>query len=355
MAIEVRLPKFGDTMDEGTVVDCRVKPGDRVKRGDILFDIETDKATIEFESPADGFVKRIIAEPGRNFRVGAPLLILGGKDERISDDFVRALGDAGHAPVESSQSKSQPAGPAVITPPETPKLTQTMLAELKLGRTLPVTRLQKLTARKMLRSKQEIPCFYLNVKADVTDLVAYRNRLNQTSPVKVSYNDFIIKAVAMGLEKFPMMTGQLEADGIKLARSIGVGLAIDVPAGLVAPIVQDPDKKTVVEIARYSRILAEKARNDRLAPEDIEAGCITVSNLGDFGIDSFIPIVVPGQCSIIGIGKINDSCVPQDGSIAVRKLMNMTLSVDHKVTNGAYAAQFLDFVKKILEEPASFS
>jgi pyruvate dehydrogenase E2 component (dihydrolipoamide acetyltransferase) len=134
--------------------------------------------------------------------------------------------------------------------------------------------------------------------------------------------------------------------------------------------VKDPDKKTVAEIARYTQQLAGRAENNQLTLEDLEGGCITVSNLGSFGIDSFIPIVVPGQCSILGIGRIKDMCVPdagstprlcsgqasspQDDHIPIRKIMNMTLSVDHKVANGAYAAQFLDFVKKVLEEPAGF-
>ena len=209
----------------------------------------------------------------------------------------------------------------------------------------------------MLRSKQEIPCFYLNVRADVTDLVAYRAKLNQAGERRVSYNDFIIKAIAMGLEKFPIMTGQIDGDDIKIAKSIGVGLAISTPEGLIAPIVKDPDKKTVAEIARYSRQLVERAKNNQLTLEDLEGGCITVSNLGAFGVDSFIPIVVPGQCSILGIGKITDICVPAGDTpdtLGVRKTMNMTLSVDHKVANGGYAAQFLDFVKKTLEDPANF-
>jgi pyruvate dehydrogenase E2 component (dihydrolipoamide acetyltransferase) len=213
----------------------------------------------------------------------------------------------------------------------------------------------------MLRSKQEIPCFYLTVRADVTELVAYRARFNETSPTKIAYSDFVIKAVAMGLQRFPIMTGQLDGENIKLADAIGVGLAIEVSQGLVAPVVKDPDKKTVAEIARYTQQLAGRAENNQLTLEDLEGGCITVSNLGSFGIDSFIPIVVPGQCSIMGIGRIKDTCVPdagstsspQDDHIPIREIMNMTLSVDHKVANGAYAAQFLDFVKKMLEDPAN--
>jgi pyruvate dehydrogenase E2 component (dihydrolipoamide acetyltransferase) len=227
-------------------------------------------------------------------------------------------------------------------------------AEPQLGATVPLNRLQKITAQRMLKSKQEIPCFYLTVKADVTDLVELRTKMNQAGDVKVSYNDFIMKAVATGLQKYPIMTGQLDGETIKCAETIGIGLAISVPDGLVAPIVKDVNNKDVKQIAADSLALIDRARSNKLAPTDVEGGCITVSNLGAFGIDNFIPIVVPGQCSILGIGQISDTCVPDGGNILVRKLMNMTLSIDHKVANGAYAAQFLDFVRKMLEDASAF-
>ena len=236
-------------------------------------------------------------------------------------------------------------------------------AEVKLGATVPLNRLQRITAERMLKSKREIPCFYLTVKTDVTNLVDLRTELNKTGDVKISYNDFIIKAVATGLERYPIMTGQLEGQAIKLSSSIHIGLAISVPDGLVAPIVKDVSKKDIKQIARDSQALVERARSNKLALTDLEGGCITVSNLGALGIDNFIPIVVPGQCSILGIGRITDTCVPDNGrdpalrepNIMVRKLMNMTLSVDHKVANGAYAAQFLDFVRKLLEDTSTFN
>ena len=226
--------------------------------------------------------------------------------------------------------------------------------ESQLGKTVPLNRLQKITGERMLKSKREIPCFYLTVRADVTDLVRLRTELNAAGGIKLSYNDFIMKAVAAGLEKYPIMTGQVEGDCIRLAETINVGLAISVPDGLVAPIVKDVNKKDVRQIARDAQALIERARANKLAPTDLEGGCITVSNLGAFGIDNFIPIVVPGQCSILGVGQITDTCVPDNGNILVRKRMNMTLSVDHKVANGAYAAQFLDLVKKMLEDVSTF-
>jgi len=418
MAKEVRLPQLGQTMEEGTIVNCLIKVGEEVKKGDVIFEIETDKATLEMESPADGFVKHILVEVDETLAVGAPILVLGDKDEEVPQSFVDSL-KAGApsaspeaepveqaAPAEPAEAEPQPTAPAgrVMASPRAKKLAGELgvdltavtgtgpagkiteqdvreaaasksakpaklpvtEAEVKLGATVPLNRLQKITAERMLKSKREIPCFYLTVKADVTDLVKLRTELNQAGPaegrMKISYNDFIIKAVATGLEKYPIMTGQLAGQAIKLASSINIGLAISVPDGLVAPIVKDVSKKDVKQIARDSQALVERARSNKLTPTDLEGGCITVSNLGAAGIDSFIPIVVPGQCSILGIGRITDTCVPDNGrdpalrepNIMVRKLMNMTLSVDHKVANGAYAAQFLDFVRKMLQDISVF-
>jgi len=410
MAKEVRLPQLGQTMEEGTVVGCMVKVGDEVKKGDVIFEIETDKATLEMESPADGFVKYVLVETDQTLPVGAPLLILGDKDEEIQQSFIDSLKSPTTAPAAEAPAaaeaaaavpaaepaKPEPTKPAgkVKASPRSKKLAEELgvslaavtgtgpsgriteedvrkaagtkaaapsvaAPEVKLGETIPLNRIQKITAQKMLQSKREIPCFYLTVKADVTDIVELRTKMNKSSlskgGVKISYNDFIMRVVAIGLEKFPIMTGQLAGDTIRLAETIGIGLAITVPGGLVAPIVKDVNKKDVMQIARDSKVLIEKARSNKLAPTDLEGGCITVSNLGAFGIESFIPIVVPGQCSILGVGQITETCVPDNGNIVTRKLMNMTLSVDHRVTNGAYAAQFLDFVRKLLEDTSTFN
>ena len=405
MAKEIRLPQLGETMKEGTVVSCLVNVGDEVKKGDVIFEIETDKATLEMESPVSGSVKHILAELDETLPVGAPLMILGEKDEDVPQSFVDSLKAGGAAPAAQAAPAQQTPAAAkpepepiksagrVMASPRAKKLAEDLgvdlvsvtgtgpggkiteqdvqdaasskpakgalaapiAAEVRLGATIPLNRLQKITAERMLKSKQEIPCFYLTVKADVTELVALRTKMNEAGDVKVAYNDFIIKAVVMGLEKYPVMTGQLAGDAIKLAETINIGLAISVPDGLVAPILKDVNKKGVRQIARDGQALIEKARSNKLAPTDLEGGCITVSNLGAFGIDNFIPIVVPGQCSILGVGRITDTCVPDNGGIAIRKLMNMTLSVDHKVANGAYAAQFLDFVRKQLEDTSVFA
>jgi pyruvate dehydrogenase E2 component (dihydrolipoamide acetyltransferase) len=385
-------------MEEGTIVNCLIKTGDEVKRGDVIFEIETDKATLEMESPADGFVKHILVEVGQTLPVGAPMLLIGDKDEEISQNFLGSLTaeTAEHAEKKQNNiSSAVSANSAIksetttrtIASPRAKKLAEEMgidltkvtgtgpagkiteddvkkasspkapspvasVGEVKLGDTVPLTKKQRITAERMVESKRNIPCFYLSLRADLTDLVELRSKLNESGQVKISYNDFIIRAVALALQKFPIMTGQLTGAAVKLADTINVGLAVSTLGGLIVPVVKDAHKMDVKQIATVTKDLIEKALNEKLLLTDLEGACITISNLGAFGIESFIPVVIPGQCSILGIGRITDTSVPQKGD---RKLMNMTLSVDHKVVNGDYAAQFLELVKKLLENTSKFA
>lgn len=413
----VRLPQLGQTMEEGTIVNVVLKEGDKIGKGDVLFEIETDKATLEMESPAEGFVKEILVESGETVPVNYPVAILGDEHEEIPQEYIEYLkaGATGQAQTPAQQAPSA-AAPASVAPTTQPGAgaqvpaaaagrvfasprARTVAKELgidiamvapaagslriteadvrkaaaggtaaaqqaqiavelpqpayNLGEKVKMSRMQKLVGQRMLESKRNIPCFYLNIVADVTEMFSLRSKLNKSGSVKISFNDFIIRAVAMGLKHYPVMTGQLDGDHIRLADTIDVGLAISVEDGLVAPLSRDADKKSLAEIATYNKALIERAKTNKLGPDDVTGGSTTVSNLGGFGIDSFIPIVVPGQCSILGVGKITDTCVPIDGNIMVRKLMNLNLSVDHKVANGADAAQYLDFVKKLLENPQS--
>jgi pyruvate dehydrogenase E2 component (dihydrolipoamide acetyltransferase) len=175
--------------------------------------------------------------------------------------------------------------------------------------------------------------------------------MNVDSETKFSINDFVIRALTWGIKHYPIMTGQLAADHILLSDSIDIGLAISTEEGVVAPVVKDCGNKTLAQIGERVAELVERTRDGKLVLEDLSGGCMSVSNLGAFGVDSFIPIVIPGQSSILGVGTIQDVVLPVNREPAVRKIMNLTLSVDHKVINGAEAAQFLDFVKKLLEHP----
>ncbi|MBN1795285.1 MAG: 2-oxo acid dehydrogenase subunit E2 [Sedimentisphaerales bacterium] len=351
----VYMPKLSKTMEDATIVSCPRRVGDKVKRADIIFEIETDKATVEIESPFDGVVKAILVGEGDMVGVNYPLMILAEREAEIPDNLIKSLkkssskikSEAQKSFIENTSSYNNTGEIASAAAEQTEM-------KYKLGQVFTPSRMQKLTAQRMLKSKREIPCFYLTARADVTELVEYRTRLNNQSEVKVGYNDFVIRAVALGLDRFELMTGQLDGDNIRLSEKISIGLAIDTPGGLVAPVIADADKKNVQQIAADTSRLIEKAKNNKLLPEDLEGGCITVSNLGSFGVDSFIPIVIPGQCSILGVGQISETLLPEPKEPQVRKVMNLNLSVDHRVANGAYAGQFLDFVRKLLEDPARF-
>ena len=352
MAIEVKLPLLGQTMKAGTILSFMVKLGDEVKKTDTIFEIETDKVTLEIESPADGFVKNILVAPGQTINVGQTVLLLGEKEENIPRALIDSL--KADLPADTIKAGAEAMPPARTTAADL-KTPSAAPEKIKLGDTIPLSRLQKITGQKMLQSKQQIPSFYMNAKADVTELAELRNKINQKADTKISYNDFIMRALATALKKFPFMTGQLSDENIELADTISIGLAVFTGQGLVVPVVKSVEKKDINTIARDSTRLIEKARNNKLKLTDLEDACITISNLGSFGTDNFIPVVVPGQCSILGVGRIADTCVPDNGNIVVRKLMSLTLSVDHKVANGAYAAQFLDFLKKLLEDTSNFT
>jgi len=346
MTKEVKLPQLGQSMQEGAILECLVKVDQHVKKGDYLFEIETDKVTLELESPEDGYVKAITVKQGQIVLVGQVLLVLGDENEQIDIDAVL------------SQNNQLKIAASAVIKTSSDEITQTDLnaaaqdrSQYKLGRKVQLGRLAKITAEKMVQSKSQKPCFYLNISVDAAGLAGHQEKLNKKNKVKITLDDFLIRALSLGFERWPIMTGKLDGDDILLADSIGIGLAVTTQAGMVGPVIKNVDKKNLTEIAEYRTALIERANTGKLTLEDLEGGCITISNLGPLGIDSFIPIVVPGQCSILGVGKITDACVPGDGDVSTGKLMKMTLAVDHRIANGAEAAQFLGLVGKLLEEP----
>jgi len=355
MATEVRLPQLGETMEEGTIVGCMAKVGDEVKNGDVIFEIETDKATLEIESPASGFVKHIFVELEQTLQVGDVLLILGAEGENVPQSFIDSFKKNDSVPrtYESEVLSSEIELEAKLFDSGEDELRQVDV-EIKLGATVPHTRRQKQIAGQMVKSKREIPCFYLNSKVDVTQLAKPKAELS-TGGTDISYDEFVLKAVAVALKEFPVMTGQIEGNSIKLADAINIGFAVAAPNGVVVPVITDADKKDVKQIAIETKILTQKAQNEDLEPGDVRGACITISNPGALGVDMFIPIVVPGQCSGLGVGGIVESYVSVHGDAVVRKIMNLSLSVDHKVANGEYAARFLDTVRKLLEDTSTFT
>jgi len=354
MATEVRLPRFGESMEEGTVVGCMVRVGDQVRKGEVIFEIETDKATLEMESPASGFVKYIVVELEQTVEVGDVLLVLGEEDEDVPQSLIDSLkkndSPAGTTEPQALITEVRPEEryfePDEDTEPENSVV-------LKPGTAVALTGRQKQIAEQMVRSKREIPCFYLSSKVDVTEPAKLKAGL-ETGETGIRFDAFIIKAVATALVDFPVMTGQIAGDSIELADVINIGFTVTAPKGVVFPVVKDAEKKDVTQIAQEMRRLTEKALNESLEPDDVRGACITISNPGRFGVDAFIPIVIPGQCSGFGVGRIVEEYMSVHGDTAVRKMMNLSLSVDHKIANGEYAARFLDAVRRLLENASTF-
>ena len=218
-------------------------------------------------------------------------------------------------------------------------------------RKISLTRIQSLIGQRMLHSKLHKPCFYLSIKADVTELMGSRRKYSKAVSVRVATNDFCISAMGLAMEKYPLMAGQFDGDHIQIANSIDIGLAVAAPQGLVVPIVRDANKKPLPQIAKETAELVNKARSNNLIPADMAGAAITLTGLGMYGIDSFIAIASPCQCSILAIGKPTETIVPLDDNVVIRKMVGFTLAADHRIVNGNYAAGFLREIVYLLENP----
>lgn len=216
---------------------------------------------------------------------------------------------------------------------------------------IPLTRIQKLIGKRMLTSKQSKPCCYMEIKTDVTELMAIRPRLRKTLGVKITTNTFYIHALALAVQEYPLMAGRLSGENIVIANHVNIGFAVNAPQGLVVPVIKDADKKTLPDIAREEKLLTDKARDNQLTLEDIEGETVALSNLGVYGIDSFFGIVPPPASTILAVGNILRTVIPVDGRVSVRKMVSLSLAADTKEITDVYAARFLNFIKELLQNP----
>ena len=214
-----------------------------------------------------------------------------------------------------------------------------------------LTRIQKLIGRRMLKSKQSKACFYLEAKADVTELMALRPRLRKSLGVRITTNAFYIHILGLAAQKYPLVVGRLQGDGITIADRINVGFAVNAPQGLVVPVVKDAADKTLPEIAHEEKLLTDKARDNQLTLEEIEGETIALSNLGAYGIDSFLGIIPPPASTILSIGNVIHTVVSRDGEIAPRKIVSLSVAADRIVLDEIYAAEFLNYIKDRLQNP----
>ena len=414
MPILVTLPRLSDTMEEGTLIKWRIAVGDAVSSGDILADVETDKATMELESYDEGTVAKIVVVEKETAPVGQVMLVMAEEGESV-EDAIEAAGDLDtpgqpasddDEPVSTGSTTATavappgrirvspvarkiaeehgvdlaavkgtgpdgriikrdvlavagvetlaPSKPASVTP-STP--TPVPALESKL---IPLTSKRKTIARRLTEAKATVPHFTVTIAVDAAPLLSIRKQINNAqaaSGIKLSVNDFIVRASALALTRHPGVNSSWTDDGIVQHASVNVGIAVAIPpeqgGGLVVPVIRDVVNKTVVDISAATKQLAGKARGGGLSIDEMSDGTFTVSNLGMFGVDHFEAIINPPQAAILAVGSALESPVVRDGQLVVGQEMACTASFDHRVVDGAMGAEFLQSLRFFLENPAA--
>lgn len=417
MAEIVYMPKLSDTMTEGVVAEWHKKVGDAVKSGEVLAEIETDKATMEFESFYDGVLLHIGVEKGKPTPVNALLAIIGQAGEDVAALIAQA--GSGEAPAATSAPASEPtsapapvvaevpaakpapvaaATPAAVVPANTngrilasplaKKLAEEKGVDLSFvpgtgegGRITkrdvdhyvpynapsrpassgiaqaesfvdePVSQMRKTIARRLAESKFTAPHFYLTISIDMDNAIAARKAMNSQEGVKVSFNDMVVKAVAMSLKKHPAINSSWLGDVIRRNQHVHIGVAVAVDEGLLVPVVRFADSKGLSQIGEEVKVFAQKAKEKKLQPSDWEGNTFTISNLGMFGIEQFTAIVNPPDSCILAVGGISQEPVVKNGQVVPGNIMKVTLSCDHRVVDGASGAAFLQTFKQYMENP----
>ncbi len=430
MAVNIEMPKLSDTMTEGTLLKWHKNVGDRVEIGDIIAEVETDKATMEMEAFDDGVLTSIFVPAGGKAAIGTILGVLDGNDaapaaaptstaapaitaptavatpaasptpvtapsasgERIKSSplarkvaaslqvnlaTVTGTGPGGRiirkdVEAASSQPASAPAASplaaaasalaaaskARAATPAAPAPAPVAIAPVAKAedQIIELSSLRKIIANRLLTSKQTIPHFYLHVEADAAPLMSLRKQINDqaanTTGNKYSVNDFIMKALINATMAVPAINASFGGDHIVRFGSVGLSVAIAIEDGLVTPVVKNAETKSLLQISREVKDFAVRAKDRKLRPDEFDGGTITISNLGAWGIESFDAIVNPPQAAILSVGAVIEKPVVKNGQIVVGQRVNLGLSCDHRVVDGAVAAAFLSEIKKLIESPA---
>ncbi len=412
MAETIAMPKLGFDMAEGILLRWMKAEGESIEKGEILAEIETDKATVEVESQTSGVIRKHIVMEGSIVPIGAPIAVVGTVDEEIDFDAIIAevsvqgevaiLDEPEPVPAETTVVEVSPVeegqlpdgvkaspiarrlareqginlatiqgsgtggrivkkdvetaisgAPPIITPTIQITPPTTPAAEPLQTKELPLSKLRSLIGRRMTASKQEVPHFYLTTELDAAPLMKLRADMNRHLPEesKLSVNDYIVKAAALALQQFPNLNAALSGDHILRHGEVNIGIAVAVEDGLLTIVIRDANRKPLLTISEETRSAVARAREGRVRPEDVEGSTFTVSNLGMFDIDSFIAIINPPEAAILAIGSVNDVPVVEDGKVVPGKRLKVTLSADHRVTDGAEGARWLQVFKSIMEDP----
>lgn len=406
MAEIIRMPRLSDTMEEGNIVGWLKKVGDKVAPGDILAEVETDKATMELECFHDGYLLYISVNEGP-VPVNGVLAVIGAKDE----DYKAALA-AESTPAEAVKSLQTSSsvsgnGSQVVTPVavkevsgdggriKSSPLAKSIAAQSGIdlsaitgsgegGRIVkrdveqfaalketsptpartpnpapqfgdvPVSQMRKTIARRLAESKFTAPHFYLTMKINMDKAFEARKLLNEQPDTRISFNDFVIKATAAALRNHPSLNCSWLGDKIRYHKDINIGVAVAVDEGLLVPVLFAADQMGLKEINAQVASLADKARTRKIQPQEMQGNTFTISNLGMFGIDEFTGIINPPDAAILAVGTISDELIlSSDGKVSATKVMKVTLSCDHRVVDGATGAKFLQTLKQYLENPVA--
>ncbi len=413
MAEVIRMPKLSDTMTEGVIAEWHKEVGDEVKSGDLLAEIESDKATMEFESFDDGVLLHIGVEKGGKAPVNAILAILGEKGEDIADLLKdEPAEEAATAEPEKTEEVAAPApqpaapAPAAVPVPAAQPSTNGRIKASPLARSIakekgidlsqvvgsgdggrivkrdvdsfvpgqqaapalvpstsvpgvesfseePVSQMRATIARRLSESKFTAPHFYLTMDIDMDKAIEARKAMNASGEVKISFNDMVVKAVATALRRHPKVNSAWLGDKIRYNEHVHIGVAVAVPDGLLVPVVRFADSKGLAQIGGEVRELAEKARSKKLQPAEWEGNTFTISNLGMYGIEEFTAIINPPDSCIMAVGGIKQIPVVKDGEVVPGNVMKVTLSCDHRVVDGATGSEFLLTFKSMLENPVN--
>ena len=402
MAAEIRMPQFGVSMETGTIAQWCKAEGDPVKVGDVLASIETEKLTNDVISEVDGVLLKIVAPEGEDVPVQGLMAYVGQPGEVLPGGTAAApdAPAAGSAPAVQSAEAPQPSvgrikasplarkiavklgvdlaqvtpggtsgrvraddvrayaaqAPAAPTPAPIPApapATPAASAELADGDTAEkLSGMRKVVAQRMLQSHTEIPPVTQNTRVDVTELMMFRKMLQSETGNKYSVNDLILKAVAKCLRKHPEMLVSFDGDRIIQRAHVNLGMAVALDAGLIVPVIRDADKMGLDDLSAHAKDLATRAKTNKLTPEDYQGSTFTVSNLGMFGVDSFTPIVNQPNAAILGVCASHDELVMDDeGTITKHQIMQLCLTYDHRLMDGAVAARFGMDMRDILEKP----
>ena len=405
----VLMPRLSDTMTEGVIAGWQKKVGDSVKKGEILADIETDKATMELESYKDGILLYQGAQAGEKILVNQLLCIIGQPGLDI-DAIVKSVKTSSDSPavaapvVEASNATPAPTAPPVVAATVAPtasvvnegrifasplakkiakekgvdlkyvkgsgehgRITKTDLdnytpasantytASAPIGQVsfedTPVSQMRKVIAKRLSESLFTAPHFYLTMKINMDAVVEARAMVNETSPVKISFNDFIVKAVALSLKQHPKVNSSWLGDVIRTNHHVNIGIAVAVDEGLLVPVLRFADGLSLSQISVSVKEFAKKAKDKKLQPADWEGSTFTISNLGMFGIDQFTAIINTPDACILAVGGIAQEPIVKNGQIVPGNVMNVSLSCDHRVVDGATGSAFLQTLKSYLEAP----